>query len=343
MNEEATILSTALNDPVEAIAAGGRNPRGLLARALIDPDQPGEQVPLRAFVSLVETAADHLDAPSFGWEVGKSFHLENLGELGHAMRQAPTLGRGLRVAADSFAVLQRQSSLCLSAEDGEAVLAYRVLDPSIWPRRQDAELTLAVFLGLIRLAAGPDSAGIEMEFEHGPHQPQTAGPGSLCRVSHECEVNRILFPARYLDLPLPQADPCHFRALAGRLRSAACDSERELALPHRVRALIYASFGKAAPCQAEIATALGVSDRSLRRRLEAAGAPYMALLAECRARHARHRLANLELPLADLALELGYSEQSAFERAFRAQTGETPARYRRRLAGSGRSALGPEA
>ncbi len=331
MSDEATILSTALNDPVEAIAAGGEDPRGLLSRALIDPDRPGAQIPLRAFISLVEEAANHLEAPAFGWEVGRSFHLENLGDLGQAMRRAPTLGQSLRVAADSFAVLQRQSSLTLSVADGEAVLAYRVLDPAIWPRRQDAELTLAVFLGLIRLAAGSRGCCIELEFEHGPHQEQALGPGSLCQVSHECDANRILFPARYLDLPMPQADPERFRSLAHTLRDAVCHSEREQALPHRVRTLIYGSFGKRAPCQARIAAELGMSERSLRRRLDAAGAPYSALLAECRARQARHRLATLDVTLAELALELGYSEQSAFERAFRAQTGETPARYRSKV------------
>ncbi len=331
MSDEATILSTALNDPLEAVLAHGRDPRALLCCAQIDPDGTGEMIPLRAFVSLVETAANDLHAPAFGWQVGRGFHLENLGDLGRAMQQAPTLGQSLCVAADSFAVLQRQSSLSLSVMDGEADLTYRVLDPSIWPRRQDAELTLAVFLGLIWRAAGQGGEGIALEFEHEAHQAQDLGPGRHCRVTHACPANRILFPARYLDLPMPQAAPAPFRSLVYRLRDAACSCERDMPLTDRVEALLYASFGQRVPAQVEVAAALGLSERSLRRRLDAAGRPYAQLLADCRAQHARRRLANPDLSLAELALELGYSEQSAFERAFRCQTGETPARYRRRV------------
>ena len=75
-----------------------------------------------------------------------------------------------------------------------------------------------------------------------------------------------------------------------------------------------------------------VSVRTLQRRLDARELTWQQLLDRTREQLAHQYLADRSLTLGDIALLLGFSEQSAFNRAFRRWTGQTPARIRRQLA-----------
>jgi AraC-like DNA-binding protein len=82
---------------------------------------------------------------------------------------------------------------------------------------------------------------------------------------------------------------------------------------------------------AELARAHHTSPRSLQRRLADQGTSFQALLDDTRRHLAEAHLKEGRLDLAEIALLLGYSEQSAFTRAFRAWTGLPPAQWRRAL------------
>ena len=82
---------------------------------------------------------------------------------------------------------------------------------------------------------------------------------------------------------------------------------------------------------ARVAEALHVSVRTLQRRLDSRGLTWQQVLDRSREELARHYLADRALTLSDIALLLGFSEQSAFTRAFRRWTGETPVQIRKRL------------
>ena len=88
----------------------------------------------------------------------------------------------------------------------------------------------------------------------------------------------------------------------------------------------------AAGNEADIVTlshALGVSPRSLQRRLKSEGTSHRHLLARARARAAQLLLASSDLTIDAVAKRVGFSERRAFERAFRRWTGKTPASFRR--------------
>ena len=74
---------------------------------------------------------------------------------------------------------------------------------------------------------------------------------------------------------------------------------------------------------------MGLSSRSLQRALHKEGTSWSAVLELVRFDVARHLLEENELPMSEIALRLGYSEQSAFTRAFRHWAGVAPNRYRR--------------
>ncbi|HET7730199.1 MAG TPA: AraC family transcriptional regulator ligand-binding domain-containing protein [Usitatibacter sp.] len=86
---------------------------------------------------------------------------------------------------------------------------------------------------------------------------------------------------------------------------------------------------RALPALDEVARSLGLSSRTLHRRLSGEGSSYRALLDGVRRQHAIERLERSDDSVARIASDLGYAEPSAFFRAFQAWTGRSPTGYRR--------------
>jgi AraC-like DNA-binding protein len=79
---------------------------------------------------------------------------------------------------------------------------------------------------------------------------------------------------------------------------------------------------------AYIADRLHLSERTLRRRLQAEGTRHKKLVEEIRQELATRYLESSDLGVADIAFLLGFSQAAAFNRAFRRWTGKTPGEYR---------------
>src|SRR5262249_36258820 len=137
-----------------------------------------------------------------------------------------------------------------------------------------------------------------------------------------------VFDRAILDLPLVMADPASRRLAEDQCRralDALGDAER---LAPRVRALIAKKDGGVRSLE-EVAAELGVSPRTLKRKLAAERLTYSALAEDERRERALLLLRSPELTLDRIAEELGYSDLANFTRAFRRWTGTTPAAYRR--------------
>jgi len=99
----------------------------------------------------------------------------------------------------------------------------------------------------------------------------------------------------------------------------------------RVRAILHASLVAPAPQIEDVAAQLATSVRSLQRELRDEGVSFRALVADARRERAQAQIAATGAPLSEIAFHLGFSEVSAFHRAFKAWTGQTPTAYHRGL------------
>ncbi|MFD2442161.1 AraC family transcriptional regulator ligand-binding domain-containing protein [Paracoccus kondratievae] len=109
---------------------------------------PDPQMPLENFVSRLEQ--DRASSPDglYWWRLGERVDLGSLGILGSAVAARRTLGEALRSFARGFPLLQSNSDVSFEVNGDEAQICYRVLDPRIWPRRGDSELTLGLIRGI---------------------------------------------------------------------------------------------------------------------------------------------------------------------------------------------------
>jgi len=129
-------------------------------------------------------------------------------------------------------------------------------------------------------------------------------------------------------LPLRGADPYLRPVLMAALAASGLDVPGDSDLQRAIRARLRDALASGAAEPARIARLLGMSERTLQRRLAATGDSYSELLQSFRRTEAMRLLTDTDLTLVEVASRLGYAEQTSFTRAFRRWSGATPAAWR---------------
>ncbi len=139
--------------------------------------------------------------------------------------------------------------------------------------------------------------------------------------------NRIVFPAHLLQAPLPGSDPINHARLVAICEKLAEDCGFRTTTVRQVQEFLEAPENLGAPL-ARAATALGYSERGLRRQLERTGTSFRRLADEVRERRAKDLLVNTARPIQAIAFDLGFESASNFARSFKRWTGSSPKAFR---------------
>lgn len=146
-----------------------------------------------------------------------------------------------------------------------------------------------------------------------------------------CDDNALVFDAALLDLLLIQRDDELRLLMEARAQSQIDRLQAMPPLLRQVVAEIRLRLPRAVCTIAGVADAVGMSERSLRRHLQAEGRSFQTLLSQVRHEQALAYLRDPALSVLEVALLLGYAEQSAFSAAFRSWTGCSPREYQREV------------
>jgi AraC-like DNA-binding protein len=136
-------------------------------------------------------------------------------------------------------------------------------------------------------------------------------------------LNGLIFDGSLLDIPIPSCDS----ALSVKLKRQAEELMEEaqmLGFKAQVRAALAAELRGGDATAERVASALSLHPKTLSRRLKAEGTTFRRLLDELRMELARRYLRQPGLSVEEVAFLLGYSERSAFHRAFQRWTGQAP-------------------
>jgi AraC-like DNA-binding protein len=324
----ATVGLLPFLDEMGADADRIMGPAGIDAASLSGASEGS--LSLAAYVDMMERAAAVSGCENFGLRYGERFPASSHGLVGDIALAAPTIGTALQQFAGMFSLHQEASQVRLRAEGGLLWLEYRILDWRIFDRRQDAELTIAMFQNLLRHAFGPGFVPEEVHFEH-PEPGQRAEHQAAfdAPVYFGQGTNAIAFRPQDLHRAMPGADGARF----SRLLSEA--HERSLAggavpLAERVRGEIRARLPEGYPPMEEVAEALGVARWTLQRRLDEQGLSYSDAVRQVRQALALRYLAAPYLSISSISALLGYAELSPFSRACRRWFGAPPEQIRLR-------------
>lgn len=296
----------------------------------VSPGDPDARVSLVAVYGLVEAIAARCEEAA-GLRFSRGLGAEDFDALGFLMITSPTLG----AAIDRFVAHQRLYNEG-ERHDVVPVAGGALLRFTPWGPPRPAHAWMAdvafgdVFGGGQALLGRPLALGPVRLRRARPADP---GPwfAALGEVEFGALVDEVMLPAETLALALPDANRGMHDIFARVAAEQLARLPADLSLGSRVRALIGARLTCGVPDLKELADALGLTPRTLQRRLRDEGETVQGLALEVRRARAGELLATA-MPLAEVSQRLGYAEPSVFFRAFRRWTGETPEGYRRRLA-----------
>ena len=195
------VIASAATGIVAFIEARGGDVDRIFGRAGIAPDTAGSptlKVELKSYCQLFEVASADTKCDNFGLWFGNQFQPRDLGLWGYSAISAPTLGGALSNLVDLFLFHQQSSSMSLRrGQDGLMRLEYQIEAPDIVERRQDAELSLGMFLNVFRDCLGQQWVPEEVHFEHPrPADSHRARKGLRRAGLFLVDAERAAVPAR---------------------------------------------------------------------------------------------------------------------------------------------------
>ncbi|WP_126173805.1 AraC-like transcriptional regulator QhpR [Altericroceibacterium xinjiangense] len=288
-------------------------------------------IPLREFVSFSERLVCETRDVAIPWLVGQHYDIASLGAVGDAIKASTKVGLALKRFVEYFELLQDCTDIRLDCDEQNASISYRILDPEIWPRHHDAMFSLGILGQIIR--AGSSDGWDQVEFHFEASQADMAGNidrvvGAPC--SFGAEFNMLRFPTRLLDCRL---QPKFAEAPIRELSRAVAQRNRSTPLAERLARVVYRDLDRLSIDQERVAREVGMSGRTMRRKLASEGSSFQQVLDECRMRQAVFEFQTKpDLSISQIALRLGYSEHSTFTRAFHRWSGISPQEFRKRFA-----------
>lgn len=296
-----------------------------LTRATLDDTHA--RVPAALFAQLFDAAAALLGEPDLGLKVGAAIKPGHYGVLGYVVMSCDTLADALARHLRYQALVADIGEARLEPVDGGRLRLRWVTE--VPPTRQLAEHNLAGWVTYARwITANASNPDLVLLPHARPASPRVHESIFRCPVRFETGQTALEFPASLLSTRIAQADP-GLRAQMDRYAHRLLDEyARETTLEGRLRHWLRKQLTSGG-CQLEsAASVVELTPRTLQRRLAEEGWTFNRLIDDTRKELALDLMTNEALSGAELAFMLGFSDQTAFTRAFRRWFGMTPGQAR---------------
>jgi len=293
-----------------------------------------ERLPLNEVESLVVQIANATKNSAFGLDIGEHIHPSDYGIFGYTLMNCPTLAEAAKLVVD-FGALLNQAFLVELAERGDNI-HFQLGDSS----RTSAshilvELHLASVVQMGRFLAGPqireDIVLSEVRFQHSALADQSKYERIFgCAVLFRQEKNEIVVSNNILARPIRSASPSMLQMLLGKLTRLDDEVNNNVSLGRRVGDFVTNNLSSAGvPSASIVAKHFNMSLSTLKKRLHLEQLNYSVICDDVRKSMAMKMLASSSESLQSISDYLGFSNASAFHRAFRRWVGVTPVEYRR--------------
>lgn len=316
-----------------AAAGTGIDQRATLERVGIDPDAPWDpkvMIPADDYYHMLEEMAAQVDVTELPIHVGASMRCDEYGALGLAWKAAPTL-------AASCARIERYARLWTDVVSyelrdhprGTLFILHRAGERRLGLRLSN-EATLASGVSLARQVCPDPISPVEVFVQHAEPKSKAFHEAWFgCPVSFGAELDAILYSKEAMARSNILGDEGISCYLMSDLDRQLAQIETPAPIVQAAKGAIAQALSEGAPRMADIAMGLGLSARSFHRRLAEHSLSFQTLTEETRRELAEGLLKDPGHSLAEIAFLTGFSEQSAFSRAFKRWLGVTPASYRK--------------
>lgn len=341
----ASISCKTLRAGLIMAKAAGVDPGPLLAQFRIQPvdlEDPDARFTHDVWIALWQRV-DAVGPGAFGLRAAKSLPIGHFDALDYVFASSDDLHSGLGRFCRYFAVLSTgvTHQLADDPKDASVVRLERRYAPDAHTSLpHPVDFAFACLVLRSRRMLGVEWRPRRVEFAHGkPADDAEHREVFACPFVWDAPVSALVIDRATLALPMQRPAPelvrvleQHANAILARMPKAIGASDPEPDLRTRTREAIVAGLRGGQTSLAEIAKQLGMSDRTLQRRLGELDTSHAKLLDEVRSELAVRYLGEPALSIGEIGFLLGFGDVSAFHRAFRRWTRSSPAEHRRTLA-----------
>jgi AraC-like DNA-binding protein len=331
--EPGTVAICFVAAALDAVRARHIDPDPLLIEVGLSPallQMPQARVSARQYGQLWRLIALTLDDEFFGQD-SRRMKAGSFAMLVHAVVGCRNLGQALDRSLRFYGLILDDIGGALLRADPEAsiVLRERVVDAV--PRIFGNEVLLMLLHGVACWLVGRRIPILRAEFKYPEPAHSDEYRLMYCTdLAYGRPQTMIVFAAEYLKLPVVQNERSVKEFLSTAPESILVKYKNGSSLSARIRRRLRQQLPGAVPEFERLAGELNMTPATLRRRLQEEGATYQGIKDHLRRDLAISYLSHSQRAVMDIALELGFSERSAFHRAFRKWTGASPGEFRRR-------------
>ena len=278
--------------------------------------------------NLWRLASKAIDDPCFGLKASALWHPSNFGALAYAQLASSTLRAALERLKRYHRVVWDEELIKLDeTEEGLRLTLLISHEKRDIPARNDA--ALALILSICRMNYLEDLTPVSVTFTHPmPSCSARFFEYFRCPVLFDAPANSLTLSIEVVDKHLPGSHP-QLAELHDQIMNEYLARLDQGHITQRVKAIIVDQLPSGNVTDEGVSRVMGMSARKLQRQLESAGTTFTTLLNEIRQDLAKKYLRDQQTCMTEIAFLLGFSESSAFSRAFKRWTGVTPSEFRK--------------
>lgn len=309
----------------------GVDAQAVFAEAKITLEQirdPNARIPARAWDVVIRRTVTQVGDPALGLSSAECWHPSYLGALGYAWLSSSTLRRGLERVQRYWRLLGEKTAAHLEDTPGglKTVFESGRTDPVI--AAVAADFIVALLVSMCRMNSGDGLRPVMVTLKRAkPDNWQVYSTHYRCPVEFGTAEDSFILACGDVDAPLPSSN----RQIAATLDSILAQQLAQLDKTNvvaRCQASLLEQLSSGEVSEEEMAQQLNMSRRTLQRKLAEVETTYQQLVDATRRDLALRYIENPNQSITDITFMLGFSQQSAFTRAFRRWTGYAPTEYR---------------
>ncbi len=336
MNQLGYASTPAVLQYLKAGADLGITPKQTLHDTHINPDLLNNQVKRITgdeFQRIIRYLIDKTQDPCFGLKSARYVQPGSYSVLGYMVMNCKNLKDAMTKAPTYEALIGDMGITDISIlEDGNTEIRWNCQYTDTTVRMHMIDNVLGSWVNFARfLVDRPDGKPKQIWLERALPSDEIRKQYEAtfrCPIRFNAPYNCIIADEHLLGLPMRQPDAQLLKTLESHAEILMADISKDQPLPLQTKNVIKGLLLEGIPRKEMVAKRLGLTERTLQRRLQQFDTSYQNILDDLRKEQATELLTQTELPIQEIAARLGFSEPRSFHRSFKAWVGTTPGEYR---------------
>jgi AraC-like DNA-binding protein len=301
---------------------------GISKLKLSDLKDADERIPFERYMALGRMAPELTNTPEIGLVLGQKARFKDIGIVFQLAQNCPTVRESL-LQTVRYSNLGNEVSIAIFEDSGEYAEWAEHYISSRYVCIPLIEFECCQKFEILKFVLGEDFRPVHIKFQYAPPDYRN----KYNEVFHslilfEQEKSGLAFNKKYLDLPNPDPQPYIKEILARHADKLKNELEKSKRFQDNVRKIVMKHLDSGEVTMEMISSELNLSSRTVYRKLREENISYKALLSDIKKQLAEAYLKDTSLTINDISYLLGFSEASAFHRAFKRWFGMNPSQYR---------------